>query len=137
MNLLKLTGHSDRRGRYGARDSPADHRGGSYGRPDVPKDVKACQSSDMKLVSAVEVASEFSATSPAVPSTVDRTVKASGSSGSAWKPSQRVVEMTDDQITEIRQRLKVTVENGDDDVTGIRAAPIESFLDMVGTPGTL
>jgi len=38
--------------------------------------------------------------------------------------------MSDEQIDEIQQRLKVTVENGDGVEGGMRAYPIESFHDM-------
>lgn len=62
-----------------------------------------------------------------------RDTKQGGAAASSWRPSQRVIDMTDDQIAEIRTRLNVTVENGDDGTgsTGLKGAPVESFHDMV------
>ncbi len=52
---------------------------------------------------------------------------------STWQPTSRVLSLSDDTIAEIRQRLKVTVEDRTD---GEKAAPpIESFAEMVRRSG--
>ena len=45
----------------------------------------------------------------------------------AWKPSDRVMGFTDEQIADIRSRLNVLVEAGANQA----APPIESFAEMV------
>ncbi|CAI5473054.1 unnamed protein product [Closterium sp. Yama58-4] len=46
----------------------------------------------------------------------------------AWKPSDRVIRLQEDQIAEVRARLNVTVEVTPG--TGVAPAPVESFDDM-------
>jgi hypothetical protein len=46
-----------------------------------------------------------------------------------WKPSERVQALTDEQISDIRQRLNVTVEVPEGQPPA--ASPIESFQEMV------
>jgi hypothetical protein len=46
-----------------------------------------------------------------------------------WKPSERVQNLTEEQIIDIRQRLNVQVTDDPDMAPAV--APIESFKDMV------
>lgn len=46
-----------------------------------------------------------------------------------WKPSERVQNLTEEQIIDIRQRLNVQVTDDPDMPPAV--APIESFKDMV------
>ena len=104
-------------GREDPRDvKPSSKEGDAPGEPAVPADAGAAE--------AVNGAGAASGQP-------ERQTKTSGSAKSNWKPTQRVLDMTSEMIDEIRQRLNVAVENGDNEETGARAAPIESFHDMV------
>jgi ATP-dependent RNA helicase DDX5/DBP2 len=46
-----------------------------------------------------------------------------------WKPSERVLALTEEQISDIKQRLNVTVEVPEGQPPA--ASPIESFQEMV------
>ena len=49
-----------------------------------------------------------------------------------WQPSERVQNLTDEQVADIRQRLNVTVDAGENPKS---PPPIESFMDMVSQQG--
>ena len=91
---------------------------------DAPAAGEAADPADAGAAEAVNGAG-------AAPGQPERQTKTSGSAKSNWKPTQRVLDMTSEMIDEIRQRLNVHVENGDNEETGVRCAPIESFHDMV------
>lgn len=52
----------------------------------------------------------------------------------AWKPSERVQALNEEQIQDIRQRLNVTVEV--EQGQPMAAAAVESFVDMVSGANT-